>query len=272
MALIVQDMSTAIRARQVAMPLEEALAVEPDDDASQCAARLAEEQYDYAPVLTDGMPVGIFERAAAPGPGAAVGAVMRPLGAELLVSTEATLSDLMRRMTEQPFVFVLDGCGVTGFVTPTDLGTVPVRTYFYLRLAHLENTLSEHLRRRYPDQMEAVNLLGPARRASHEAIAADLRSKDKFIDELSCLSLDDLVTVAGKIDRYRNAVSATGLGWRKATKGLADFRNDIMHPSRIFAGSAEARPAKLVDWEHRLDTLIGAAQALASNDVALGAC
>lgn len=259
--LHLDDLSAAIRAAHLAVPLQSALTVGPDELTVDGRARMDESQFDVAPVCVDSEPVGVlYARDASDG--VSVGEVMRPLVAALLVSDHAGLSDVMRRMVDEPFLFTVDGTGVTGFLTPADLGSIPVRTHFYLRLAHLERTLGAHLRDRYPSQEDAIALLSQPRRDCAARIAADLRGKDKFVDHISCVSLDDLVQVTGKSAHFRERVARAGVGWRKATSGLADFRNDIMHPTRSFAGTAEARPAKLVRWEERLGALIEAATAL----------
>ena len=173
----------------------------------------------------------------------------------------------MRRMSDEPFIFVLDSRGIVGFVTPADLGTVPVRTHFYLRLAHLESHLGNYLRASHADQLSAIALLSSNRRQAQASIARDLRSKDAFVDDIACLSLDDLVCLAGKDPAFREAVRRCGIGWTKAIKGLADFRNDVMHPARPFGDATDARPRKLVEWEDSLLALSVASSQLAGDDL-----
>jgi len=228
---------------------------------------MRDHQFDVAPVLEEETPVGIFHTSdieeARP---AQIAKTMRPLAASHIVSGDAPLSDLMDRMVREPFLFVLDGTRITGFVTPADLGTIPVRTHFYLRLANLESVLGNYLRAKYPDQRTAVACLSSKRQNSQAGIAEDLRSKDRFIDEISCLSLDDMVVIAGKDQIFREEARKSGIGWRRATRGLAEFRNDIMHPGRILADSEEFRPGRLLDWEKHLHALTHAAEALAAVD------
>jgi len=252
------DFPDWIRAREIAVPLSSSFAVAPEDQALASSAMMRERQFDIAPVLADdGTPVGVFRAGQAETVEAEelVSHLMAPLTARLIVSGDTPLSTLMRRMAEEPFVFVLDDCRVVGFITPADLGTVPVRTHFYLRLAHLESSLGDYLRTRFADQATAIALLSPSRRQSQARIAADLRSKDTFVDDIACLSLDDLVAVAGKDPAFREAARRAGIGWARAIKGLADFRNDVMHPARPFGDTTDARPRKLVEWEDSLRAL-----------------
>ncbi|OMG54067.1 hypothetical protein BJN44_11020 [Tessaracoccus sp. ZS01] len=255
-----------IRAREIATPLTTSFATAPEDSALAMAALLRARQFDSAPVLApDGAPVGVF-RADNDGTfddETPVSQVMAPLTAHLFVSGDTPLSTLMRRMSEEPFLFVLDDRGVIGFITPADLGTVPVRSHFYLRLAHLESQLGDYLRDRFSDQTMAIAQLSPSRREAQVRIAEDLRNKDTFVDDIACLSLDDLVCIVGKDPAFREATRQQGIGWRRATKGIADFRNDVMHPARPFGDSTDARPGKLVEWEDSLRALSRAATCLA---------
>ena len=253
--------SALIRARQLARPLGTAFTLEPDDDAWDSARRMRGHQFDSAPVVSEGVPVGVFETIAARRSDVVVtvGQSMRPLTAGLVVSSEMPLSALMRHMQDEPFLFVLDEGGMSGFITATDLGSVPVRTHFYLQLAHLESTLGAHLRAYFPDQAEAISLLGPKRRETQSKIAEDLRSKDRFIDDLSCVSLDDLITIAGDSQAFRRAFEGADVTMRAAKRGIADFRNDIMHPARTWPSTT-----KLVEREARIAALIHAAESLAS--------
>ncbi|MBZ2195405.1 hypothetical protein [Occultella gossypii] len=242
-----------------------------DSEVDAVIATMFEHQFDAAPVMTEGVPVGVFVPAseAARGPGAVVGELMLPLAAPLIVSGEATLDHLMERMAREPFLFVLGESGITSFVTPADLGSVPVRTHFYLRLAHLETVLGNYLRVRYPDQSQIVALLSSPRQESHAKIANELRGRDTFIDDVSCLSVRDLVQVLGKEDSYRRATKEAGVGWRRAISGLSDFRNDIMHPTRTLAGAGVSRPEYLLERQRRIDALIQATRSVANEPRAL---
>lgn len=266
------DFPDWILTREIAIPLTSSFAVAPEDDALGLSALMLHRQFDTAPVLADdGTPLGVFRARQASFADSAtrVSEVMAPLTARLIVSGDTPLSTLMRRMSVEPFIFVLDDRGIVGFVTPADLGTVPVRTHFYLRLAHLESHLGNYLRAQYPDQLVAIARLSSSRREAQATIARDLRSKDAFVDDIACLSLDDLVCVAGKDPAFREAVRRCGIGWQKAIKGLADFRNDVMHPARPFGDTTDARPRKLAEWEDSLQALSLASSQLAGDDISL---
>lgn len=111
-----------------------------------------------------------------------------------------------------------------------------------LRLAYLEGTLGSYLRDRYPEQDEAVVLLPRGSRAAHAKLALGLRSTDTLIDDLACLSLKDLIDIAGKDTNFREIVSSSSFGWGRATQGLANFRNAVMHPTRPISGAGVDRP------------------------------
>ena len=261
------ETQTWVRARDLATPLGRALSLRTGDDARDAASILQMLQYDYAPVIHDGVWVGVFKAVdgARCGDQELVLQVMTPLAARHIVSSETPLNAIMARLCEEPFLFVLEQDSIDTFVTSADLASVPVRTHFYLRLAQLEQTLGRYLRSRYADQSSAIALLARPRQEAQAKIADELRGKDKFIDDLACLSLTDLLTLASKDGSFRTDVQRAGVGWRRAIRGLSDFRNDVMHAARPFARATDTHPAKLLEWDERLAALVLASTGLSTD-------
>lgn len=252
------EISRAVQARHLATPMGSALVLNPGDDADSALERLRLLQFDAAPVAVDGRPTGIFR--AGPQRGRTVGHRMAPLAATVMVSADTPMADVARFLCEEPFLFVLRGREITGFITPADLGSAAARTHYYLLLAALEMALARLLRRSFPHQMDAIALLSPQRRKAHHRLTAQLRERDELIDDIAALSLADLLAIAGSDSAYRSAATSAGRGWRWLGDGLANFRNDVMHPARDFAAASASGIGKLVDFEERMSTLIAAAE------------
>lgn len=258
------SLSAVVRAAHLAVPIAGALTFTPTDIANRRVKQMADLQFNCAPVIVDHDVIGLF------GPladliitdEASVGELMRPLSSQLIVSSTTTLTSLIRRLENESFLFVVDDSGIMGFVTVADLGSVHVRTHFYMRLAHLESELSESLRRLYREQAGALAHLKPKRRQRQAEVAKALRYQDKFIDDIACLSLEDLVTIAGRDCEFRRIIESAGVGWNKTLHGLADFRDEVMHPTRPLLLSASSSPAKLAQRERSLEALIHAVDAL----------
>ena len=246
----------------MATPMQRAMFLAPNELSGAAARRLHAKQFDFAPVLEEGQPVGVFcgQR---PSPARArVASVMRPLDASLLVSADTPVSELVRYIVDEPFLFVVQGRRVTGFVTPSDLGSAPARTHYYLLLAGLEMRLAALVRSRFPDQQRAVRQLSPGAQERHASLAEQLRSRDEFLDDVAALSLMDLVTIAGKLPDLRAEVAGSGRGWGWLTSGLVGFRNDVMHPVREFSKATERGMRELAEFDERLLTLMKVAEAV----------
>jgi hypothetical protein len=93
-------------------------------------ARLLEANFDDAPVLMRGRDDGLVRRDDLSQSGMNwVGDARRDIHPELLVSAEAGIADLVGGLKSVPFLFVLDGRRISGFVTPTELNKQPARSY-----------------------------------------------------------------------------------------------------------------------------------------------
>ncbi|MGO2194574.1 MAG: CBS domain-containing protein [Brachybacterium sp.] len=247
----------SVRAKQLAVPLTEGLCLRPEDSAVEASEKMLDRQYDFAPVLEEGSPIGLFAYSAFgdSSHGALVSEAMEPLNSATIVSGETRLETIINRLNSRPFLFVLEENGFSGFLTPSDLGSVGVRAHFYSHLSLLEILLGEYLRLRYPDQSKAISLLKAGRLESQKAIVADLRSRDRFLDEISCVSLQDLIDICGKDSEFRAAVARTGTGWNKVDRGFGEFRDAIMHSSRPLSTLGMTEPAMLLKMQRRIDAL-----------------
>lgn len=247
----------SVRAKQLAVPLEEGLCLHPEDSAVEASEKMLDRQYDFAPVLEEGSPIGLFAYNAFGDSSsvALVGGAMEPLKSASIVSGEAQLGAIVNRLNSRSFLFVFEEDGISGFLTPSDLGSVGVRAHFYSHLSHLETLLGEYLRLKYPDQSKATSLLKAGRLESQKAIAADLRARDRFLDEISCVSLQDLIDICGKDPEFRAAVARTGTGWNKVDRGFGEFRDVIMHSSRPLSTLGMTEPVMLLKMQRRIDAL-----------------
>ena len=258
--LDLDEIARAIQARHLCTSLSAAEVVRPFDRVEDVGARLRARQFDAAPVLEGMEPVGIFYVARA-GDGGVVREVMQPLSAAVMVSADTAVGELAQELCREPFLYVLKGSRVIGFVTPADLGSAPARTHNYLLLAAVEILLASLLRDVHPDQSTALELLGPGARKRHARTVADLRLKDEFLDDVAALSLADLILLAGKYPEFREEACRGGRGWNWLQDGIVSFRDDVMHPARDFTRASSSGIQKLAEFDCRLTTLARAAEA-----------
>jgi hypothetical protein len=158
------EFDNAFQARHLAVPMSQAFSVDPKDAAADAAARLRHERFDQAPVV-DGDRILGFVLTRHLAQARRVADAMTPLGSGNVVSADASIGRLMEWIIDPGFLFVLEGRDVTGFIAVSDFNKQPVRGYLYLLLARLEVGLAELVRRRFPDQRDALALLPPDGRA-----------------------------------------------------------------------------------------------------------
>lgn len=256
----------SVRAKQISTPLPQARTVSAEESAAEVMSSMAVDQFDYAPVISEGIPVGVFpDRGAVPH--SITGRVsehVRPLDASMLISGEAKIGALIKRLQREPFLFVVEEDSIASLLTAADLGSVHVRTHFYAHLSHLEGLLSSFLRDRHRNQHDAIQKLKTSRRDSCISIAENLKNSDRFLDYFSCVSLQDLIDLAGEHADFKNAVREAGLGWNKVDRGFGGFRDAVMHSSRPLSGSEYAQPDHLLKMQTRIDALTQAVIAVGS--------
>ena len=256
----------AIQVRHIAIPIEQAIWALEDEPSGRISKRLIEAQFTHAPVKRGGKPVGLFE-ATADNPDFPVSSRMRPLEESLLVSADTSLSDLPAVLAEEPFLFVFEGRRISGFVAPSDMGSAPARTHFYLQLSQLEILLAELIRRDFPDQSSALVHLTPGRKARAEEVQRDRKADDRALDVVATVALLDLIAIARHLPRFEHlATEEFGADWKELTSSLPSFRNDVMHPVREFTRGTQEGMRSLVEHEARLRCLTRAGHALLEVD------
>jgi hypothetical protein len=260
-ALYTQQIADGIRARHLATPMEEACSLQLGQSASSALRELEERQFDRAPVLQDGVVVGVVSLSELRRQGS-VAEYVHHLETGLLVAADVGLRELMRYLRDEPFLLVLEGRLISGLVTATDLGRPAGRTYFYLLLSQLEIALADVVRYRFPEQRLALALLSDNRRAKHSELIVQLRQRDDFIDDVAALALVDLLTVVGKKRDLAHHFTGNWT-WTALTSGMGSFRNDVMHPAKDFHKASNRGIRELIDYDSRLRHLIeGASRCL----------
>lgn len=253
-----REVLDSMEARHIAMPISGALTCTFLDDVGLLGAAMELRQFDSCPVLEGDIPIGVFSRLGQP---QTVEMGTRPLTVDQLVSADTPFMELARKLDEHNFVFVLAGSRISGFITAADLGTTPSRSFCYLKLASVEMELSKYLRWRYRPQSEALAVLPPGRRNAHGSLVAQLKEGDRYIDDIAACSLEDLLIIAGRDRPFRDALPSNR-GWQKLKSGLADFRDDVMHPSRPLLTPGGRTVRKLIEKIENLQIITAAVEHL----------
>ncbi len=200
------------------------------------ALKLAESDYDQAPVCEDGEFRGLALRSMLEHTRArTVGRCTVPLTAAVLVSAEAGLPSLLPVLAASHFACVLDGHTVSGFVTPSDLNKQLARTYFFLMIASLEVLLGSLIRSTYPDLEQALPMLGSERAGLVRGRLMRDKKLNVALDLVAEMELTDLLRVVAGTDRLRGLFGfASRTSFLAASRHLPDLRHSVMHPTRTF--------------------------------------
>ena len=104
--------------------------------------------FDYLPVRSGshGHIIGIFDRSSPQNKNQRVNEVYHPVGANDLISAEASLLHFVWTADQQPRRLVLEGTEIRGIVTLSDIQKLPVRIALFSLFIHFELLLTEHLR------------------------------------------------------------------------------------------------------------------------------
>lgn len=263
-----QEIGTAIQARHITVPIDNAFTVEPDANALEIREQMLKRSFDYAPVIQGRHVVGLFSAlAGVPDSQATALSCARGLEEDLLLTDSTPVAHLFDFMGQEPFLFVVAQRRISGFVTTTDLGAPPVRTHFYLLFAAAEMAMAALVRRDYPDQRVAVSLLNRDRQVEQAKLMTKLQRKDEVLDDVAALSFGDLLLICGENETLKAWMAGNGRSFSSSERGLAHFRNDVMHPVRRFTDGSPKKIAKLARYDQNLAHLIrGANQVLGFNE------
>jgi hypothetical protein len=231
------SISKAITARHVMTPIESAVSVRAAARAGDVLRVLAPHRFDQAPVTNKDQVVGFVTRESAEQAPPQSKIRITRLASPYLVSADAPVGTLLRRLATSPMVFAVEPTGLAGFVTPSDLNKQPIRVHFYMLLADLEMTMASLARSQLPDPASALDSLTPGRREKAISQWRDARRRNIDADVLTAFQFSDLLTTIRKAGLHSRFGVPTQTQWHKATRGLTSFRDQVMHPTSEFLGT-----------------------------------
>ncbi len=183
-------------------------------------------RFDVIPVVEDDKVVGLITDPSF---------VVRPLTLEWCLTYDVPIERLIAFFIERekPACFLLSGDGFAGLVTPADLNKAGARTAFYLRLAELEMQLAVFIRSHGISEAEVLNELSEDHRKEIERKQIELAEKDVDVSVFEMLYLSDMLNIIAKSNPLRGKLGfSSRSAFERATSGLNDLRNRVMHPAR----------------------------------------
>jgi hypothetical protein len=253
-----EALARAIVARHLQTEMMQAESVDWHERPADAAQRLADLNFDQAPVTRKGKLIGFVVTLELR---AALGTRLSPhvhaLGPDTLTSATASVREVMDALLPNAaMTFVVDGHHVSGFVTPSDLNRHPARAHFYLLLADLEMALAGLVRDHFADLNEAVGLLYPQSQGVVRKRFATDRRNNLETDLVAGMDLAHLLRIVGStsalLARFGADEEETWSGW---THGFRSLRDAVMHPALEFLGPSRSL-ADLVLAETKIRRLL----------------
>lgn len=237
------ELGRSLQARHLEVELARAFIVDVEASCGEVLAELEKSNFDFAPVMSSQRVIGFVQRevlADVP-PAATIRGWTTELADGLMVSADAPISDLMDWISESRILFVVDGHGVTGFITIWDFNKQAARAFLYLVLAGLETALADLIRWRFAGGQERLlTMLSKGSRDSIRKRQAEDREDNADGDLVAYLDLKHLLRVVEKDGVLRDELGGHSMtAWRKLVGPLPTLRNTVMHPVRSFIASRE---------------------------------
>lgn len=124
-----------------------------DDPLDHVREDQSKRKFDQIPVENDGRIVGVLERqqlARKSRSRRRAKDVMRRLGDSLLVASGTGVLSYIRLASRAPYHLVVKDHRIRGIVTPSDLLKLPVRVVLFTLITHLESSMADLIKRRFP--------------------------------------------------------------------------------------------------------------------------
>lgn len=253
----VRALSDAITLGMLQTPMDSATVLEPRTSARAAVRLLSGMNFDQAPVVENGHPVGYATledlRGRRSGP---VARVVRPILPNALASESATLESALPRLAETGFLFLLSGHAISGFVVPSDLNKQAGRSYFYLGLAALELALADYVRALVAGGRDVLaDLTRDAQkvRSRHrKSTAANVEA-----DLVAAMDLPHLLQIAAAPGHLLNQLGIASEQWGEYCAPVSALRNRVAHLTTLALERPDDLP-KVVEIDYRVHQVLAA--------------
>lgn len=222
-------LSESIVVGHLETPLAGAVVVEPSTPSRSALRALDRCNFDQAPVVENGEPIGYVLARDLRRTRGSVRANMRSILPQALASNTAPLEVAMPWLGNSGFLFLLAGKEISGFVVPSDLNKQAGRSYFYLGLTELELRLATEIRR-ISEDIDPIDCLNPASRTRIRRRLKQRTEANVEADAVAEMNLSELFQVAG---RYTDLPRLLGVDdWDGFWSPINQLRLRIAHSVR----------------------------------------
>ena len=229
-----RKMMSLLQARLVMTPEDQVISFDHSDDCQLVFTSMKSKNIDYAPILRDGAFVGyVSRRSLVDIVQKTCGELAKEATVRNIISPKFSLENVLKRLVDEPFLFVTENKCVKGIITRADVNKRAFRTLFYIVLSELESQLVNLIRTMLPCE-KSLHLLSEER--AKDVLYSYWKAKTGNV-EISVeqyLSFSDLVNIVLKskdmivwsLLRFTSRKQAENLS------SLVDLRNNVMHSTR----------------------------------------
>lgn len=218
------------------------------------------DRFSYIPVDDNGRLIGLFHAErwfSKQAPNEQVSGYFEALSEATLIGANAGIIEFVRRADEQPCQLVVSGSRIDGLVSLSDMQKLPVRAALFGLVTGMELTMSELIRRQFPDTKEWLSALSGERQSKISDEIGLSRQAEGYVDDILFTQFCDKADIIRK--RIILGISKGSLD--KRFKAIQQLRNDLAHSNDYAASpSAAHNVAEVVrgifDLQSRLSNLI----------------
>ncbi len=247
-------LSESIVVGHLETPLAGAVVFEPSTPSRSALKALERSNFDQAPVVLDGEPIGYVLARDLRKTRGSVRTNMRPILPRALASNTAPLEIAMPWLENSGFLFLLAGKEISGFVVPSDLNKQAGRSYFYLGLTELELRLAAEVRR----VSEGIDPIDCLKSESKTRIRRRMKQRTEAnveADAVAEMNLSELFQVAGRHTELPRILGVDD--WVAFWQPINELRVRIAHPARPVLES-QSQIAELLQSDRAVHSLIEA--------------
>lgn len=225
-----------LQAYLIMTPWNKIVSFDLDEDAQIAFLRMSNpsENIDYAPIMKEGAIIGYVCRKDLAGvKGKICEELVRDVAAKNRISLTLSLENILKRLTDEPFLFVGEDGRPRGIITRADVNKRAFRTLFYIAFSELESQLVNLIQTMLPCEKH-LRLLSEER--AKDVLYNYWRAKTGNVETSveQYLSFSDIIHIILK-SKDMLVWSLLGYTSKKQVENLTsliDLRNRVMHSTR----------------------------------------
>lgn len=224
----------------------------PNSSPEEVQSRFLECRFDVLPVGTASGILGYYQRNSTE---------VQDIGLERTIQADASYKDLLARISESPFLFVIKDDQVVGLITLADLNARSFRLWLYEHHFSLETALIDFLAGTLNEEKIIVYLEKKSQNRKDKC-EADMfaryqtdKSKDIDCRVTEYLFFPDLINLIASNHLFNLLKEKSRTSFEKKYGPINDLRTGIMHPAKSII-SSHLSPRRVLELVQRCENLL----------------